>query len=82
MRSEETFILQSYHLVENELISVLHFDWLRDLSSEIILNNIPGACEGESCSRSNPLLARFLNELRNLCVCLLGGGEWHSALSA
>lgn len=41
VRSEETFILQSYHSVENKLILVLHFDRLRGSSSEIIQNNVP-----------------------------------------
>lgn len=48
VRTEETFILQSYHLVENELILVLHFDWLRVFSSEIIQNKMTGASKGET----------------------------------
>lgn len=75
VRTEETFILQIYPLVENELILVLHFDWLRVFSSEIIQNKMTGASKGETYSRSIPVLARLLNELRSLqAAAILGRG--------
>lgn len=74
-RSEETWSLQSYRLVENNLIWVLYFHWSRVSSSKIIQNNVPRASQRESSCRTIPLLARFLSELRRL-QALGRDGKW------